>query len=468
MYQYIFLPPERTEYTLVPDKDAMESIDDSSYYISKDGLAVGYNAKNWKIEVRYMSDFQLNNFEFPEESKNGEFSGNPYTYGNWVDPSSGFTPRRFTVFKVTIYNYTGSKMNYDPELTLLQTDRGDNFHAYGREQKNAKYGSMEEYFKIRKGSGGVDDDIFETRMGIARRTMLYLGKPIYKGDSRDGLIVFDPIVDQVGKLKITINKLVLEYDENNDPSKFTDLLMYFKQIPLDKNTIKKSNETASSDSSGNKSNLSVILLQAKYVNDIDQVNRQNLEKLLRVKNQWDPNPEGLEKLKEYTEEKTDMNLKIVQGEITPANLNSAKILLITGVAVNPRIKESEDNIVTFLGNGGFLFLDVSIFLNSEKSTASADFDAIASKLGSKAKLQTITLDHPIFSQPNKIASVPEGYEKINTTIEPTFSCRGIFLQGKLVAIEASKSYIMIWSQEDETSALNFAVNIINYASNLGK
>jgi len=138
VYKYIFLPPERVEYTLVPDKEAMIALQDSNYYISKNEQAVGYDARSWKIEIRYMPDYQLNTFEFPEESKAGVYSGNPYTYGNWIDPSLGYTPRRFSVFKITIYNYTSSKLNFDPELTLLQTDRGDNFNAYAREQKKCK------------------------------------------------------------------------------------------------------------------------------------------------------------------------------------------------------------------------------------------------------------------------------------------------------------------------------------------
>ena len=158
----------------------------------------------------------------------GVYSGNPFTYGNWIDPSLGYTPRRFSVFKVTIYNYTGSKLNFDPEISLLQTDRGDNLNAYAREQKNAKYLSMEDYFKKQKGSSGVEDEIYETRMGIARRTMLYYGKPIYKGDSREGLVVYDPIVEKVEKLKISIPRFITGYDENNEPSDYIDLSFFFQ------------------------------------------------------------------------------------------------------------------------------------------------------------------------------------------------------------------------------------------------
>ena len=96
VYKYIFLPAERIEYTLVPDKEAMNALQDSSYFIGKNGQMVGYDAKDWKIELRYMTDYQLNTFEFPEESKSGVYSGNPFTYGNWVDPSLGYSPK--TVF----------------------------------------------------------------------------------------------------------------------------------------------------------------------------------------------------------------------------------------------------------------------------------------------------------------------------------------------------------------------------------
>jgi len=125
-------------------------------------------------------------------------------------------------------------------------------------KKNAKYMSIEEYFKRRKGTSGVDEEVFETRMGISRRTMLYYGKPIYKGDSRDGLVVYDPIVEKVEKLKVNISKFIIGYDENNEPSDFIDLNFFFKQVPLDKESLGKSDVIAvSSDTTLSESQQSI-------------------------------------------------------------------------------------------------------------------------------------------------------------------------------------------------------------------
>jgi len=35
VYKYVFLPPERIEYTLMPDKEAIVSIGGIGYYISE-------------------------------------------------------------------------------------------------------------------------------------------------------------------------------------------------------------------------------------------------------------------------------------------------------------------------------------------------------------------------------------------------------------------------------------------------
>ena len=114
-YHFIVFPPQRVDYVLMPDPVLTNKyLDSSTYTISTDQKTVSYDRKDFKIEIKYMSDYQLNKFEFPEQSNNGMYSTNPFTYGNWVDPALGYTPNRFTVFKVTIYNYTASKINFDP------------------------------------------------------------------------------------------------------------------------------------------------------------------------------------------------------------------------------------------------------------------------------------------------------------------------------------------------------------------
>ncbi|CUS85917.1 hypothetical protein JGI16_10876, partial [Candidatus Kryptonium thompsonii] len=232
VYRFLFFPPQKIEYEIVPDIEMMKTAGDTSYYIGKDSMTIVFDKGTFKVEIKYMSDYQLNNFEFPEESKGGIYSTNPYTYGDWVDPELGYTPNRFTVFKVSIYNYAAPKINFDPENAILLSDRGDRFIAYGLEAKTSKFHSLEEYYRARKGSTGIDEDVFEARMGIARRTMLTYGRPLYKGDSREGLVVFDPLSEGVERIKVVLKNFIVGYDENNVPSDFIDINFYFKRVPV--------------------------------------------------------------------------------------------------------------------------------------------------------------------------------------------------------------------------------------------
>ena len=466
IYEYVFLPPKRVAYTLVPDKQAVTVLNDSSYFISKDGLSMGYDAKNWKVEIRYMTDYQLNTFEFPQESKSGVYSGNPFTYGNWIDPSLGYTPRRFSVFKVTIYNYTGSKLNFDPEISLLQTDRGDNLNAYAREQKNAKYLSMEDYFKKQKGSSGVEDEIYETRMGIARRTMLYYGKPIYKGDSREGLVVYDPIVDEVEKLKISIPRFVIGYDENNEPSDYIDLNFFFQQVPFEVESYKFQESAMISSDTTSQSNQklsgSFRLAQLKYIDDA----RSSIlikEKLPQIKDIWDPNPKGITNLLDNIRANTKLNTSLSQVTSDELTQGEFDVLLITGVGASPMLDQNISSLVEFIEKGGLVIFDISTFKNGIVSSAYKYFQSISEQLKGNVQIKNMSTDHPIFNAPKKLPGIPSGYESINGNIEPASQMRGIFLNGKLVAVETSKSYSMIWGDNENTQALDFGINLAAYS-----
>ncbi|MEO8398580.1 MAG: hypothetical protein ABI550_02065 [Ignavibacteriaceae bacterium] len=466
IYRYVFLPPERVEYTLTPDSEAINELADTSYYISKDGKTLGFNAKDWKFEIKYLSDYQLNTFEFPEESKKEELSGNPFTYGNLIDPQLGYTPRRFTVFKVTIYNYTGSKLNYDPELSTLQTDRGDLFHGYGREKKNAKYTSIEEYYNIRKGTSGVDDDVYETRMGIARRNMLYYGKPIYKGDSRDGLIVFDPIVNSVEKLKITINDFILSYDENNEPSEFKDLIFYFKQIPFEGKDEGITTENAfveNADSTKNELSGTLKVAQINYVNDLSQFGNEELNSNPQIRNNpWDPKPGAISNLMDYIKSNTPLKTQLEQTELKESD--NFDLLIITGVDGMPILQNTWKAIQDEIQDGAFVFFDIAKVSASRRLIEpSTILNSIKVGLKGKTEIKNVSFDHPLFSAWKKFSSLPEGYEIINNTIEPSYNLTGLFLEGKLVAAIAKKSYVMMWDNDDNKAQLNFGVNIAAYA-----
>jgi hypothetical protein len=80
-YRYFLFAPSQPEFTLEPDMEMMRAFNDSSYSISRDGQSVIFDRKAYKIEVKYMSDYQLNTVEFADDSKDEEFSANPFPTG---------------------------------------------------------------------------------------------------------------------------------------------------------------------------------------------------------------------------------------------------------------------------------------------------------------------------------------------------------------------------------------------------
>lgn len=456
IYKYVFLPPERIEYTLVADQIGMKALieKDTNYFISDDGLVVGYNAKNWKIEIRYMTDYQLNNFEFPDESDDEEFSANPYTYGNWIDPLLGYSPRRFTIFKVSVFNYTNSKINYDPELSLMLTDRGDNFWAYGREQKSAKHLSIEEYYKKKKGTTGVDDDIFETRMGIVRNTMFHPGKPIYKGDSRDGLILFDPIVEEVENLKINVSKFVLGYDENNEPSDFIDLLFFFKQIPLDKKEINKMQTTK---------------VDSVQIVNIAQIQYNVQPGVLRYEQPWNPLPQSIFNLINYAQKNLSLKTKFIQSTFDDPEVKKSKIAFLVGSGLVP---EFPSNFISgcadYLTTGGFLFIDNGYFKSDYPYNQSMEefLKNVQKLLPGKTEFKAISLEHKIFNSFQKFSQLPPGQDDQTANYEKYNFLKGLFVEGKLVAVLSNKGYPVLWSGEQNTvensKQLEFGLNLISF------
>lgn len=458
IYRYLILPTERQEYAIYPDMDAIATLRDSNYSVSQDGMSVIYNAKNWKIEIRYMSDYQLNNFEFPEDSKMGEYSGNPYTYGNWIDPKLGYTPTRFTVFKVSVYNYTGTKLNYNPELTTLFTNRGDELKAYAREKKNAKNMSMEEYFTKRKGKSGMEDDVFETRMGIVRRTLFYFGKPIYKGDNRDGLLVFDPVDESVNQIKIEIKKFILSYDENNEPNEFKDLVFYFKQKEVS-DEAKKTREiinTAKMDSTSGA--LPIVLL--KY---------NSLPGKIRWEYPWNPMPGSVPNLVAHAQRNTNLKLKFIQGSYDDAMQVKSPVAMLFGNGLIPEFSPSFVNAsAEFLAAGGILYIDNCNVKEGDtfKPTMDEFLTNLQKKLIGKVEYKKIDEAHPIFNEPNSLRTLPRGYDEQLSDREQTHFLKGIYLNGKLSVIYSAKGYPLSWAEElteANTKQLDFGVNILTYA-----
>ncbi len=462
IYRYIFMPPERIEYMFVPDVENTLFFCDSTYKFSKDSLTIIMDRKDFKIEVKYMTDYQLNTFEFPEDSKGGFYSKNPYTYGDWFDPEKGYTPQRFTVFRVTVYNYSSSKINIDPEESLLETDRGDKLIAYGREKKDAKYQSIEEYFLKRKGSSGIDDDVFESRMGIVRRTMLTYGKPIYAGDYREGFIVFDPVDESVDKIKLTLRKFILEYDENNEPSKFANFSFYFKKTKFDRNWIAgvrtlDTTTIAKVDTKKKKKQLNVVQLQ--YTSS---------ESRYQALETWNPYPEAIPELIKYVNSKGIVNSNYNKLTVDQLNPSNTDVVMIVGGFGKPDMNSiMYDKIAEVIKNGGFLYCDNAFVTNDWPyyQTMTDLVKQVSVRLQGKIEIKRVSIDHPVFKKPVSFYQLPKGYDDVNAQVGKNDIVDGLFVDGKLVAIISNKGYVVLWpSKSDNTEALNFGLNILENVS----
>jgi len=225
-------PKVQVQSLLIPISDELEE----GYTLEEDGTVV-YQRQGMKVTMKFISDEELN-AAFPEHSNKGEASTNPYTYGNWIDPDLGYTPNRFTVFMVTVHNYTLPKINLNPAAALLTSDRGDQLHVYVREAKEIGHLSFEDYYRERMGSSGVEQARFDERMGLIRQT-LYVDGKVFKGDMKEGFLAFDPLDPRVKKIQLTLKDFVLRYDANDWPAELVDLT-----FPFDRRIEEKTEEEA--------------------------------------------------------------------------------------------------------------------------------------------------------------------------------------------------------------------------------
>jgi len=211
-----FLYPPEIRYSsyLMPnmqEKDPLKSLD-------ADSKALSYDIGGSSVVVRYMMESELNAL-FPEESMNGQYSTNPYTYGNWINPNLGYIPNRFTVFSVSIINRTFPKMRLDPTQAVLITDTGETFHSYTVNIASAKYGkSFENYYRQLLGQSGNDFYRYEMRLGMVRGKSYGLEEDIFRGDQYNGLIAFDGLRPEVKKARLILNDVVFRFDAFNRPS----------------------------------------------------------------------------------------------------------------------------------------------------------------------------------------------------------------------------------------------------------
>ena len=221
----LLYPPRYERVSLlVPHSDS-----GPGYTLGEDGT-IAYTMEGLRVEVRYMTDRALNNL-WPQESSQGPHSYNAYTYGDYVDPQTGYVRNRFTVFAVSVYNLDFPKVELQPLQSRLTTNRrGEELTPYGISTGSAAH-SFESYYRARKGVTGNEDYRFDMRLGQVRTSNYGVGEKIYKGENYSGFIVFEPLADEVEEVRLHIRDFILKFNAFDQPLQTFDLdFRFVRQI----------------------------------------------------------------------------------------------------------------------------------------------------------------------------------------------------------------------------------------------
>ena len=189
---------------------------------------IAYAVEGLRVEVRYMTDRALNAL-WPQESSQGPHSYNAYTYGDYVDPQTGYVRNRFTVFAVSVYNLGFPQVELQPLQSRLTTNRrGEELTPYGITTGSAAH-SFESYYRALKGVTGNEDYRFDMRMGQVLTSNYGVGEKIYKGENYSGFIVFDPLADEVEEVRLHIRDFILKFNAFDQPLQTFDIDFRFSR-----------------------------------------------------------------------------------------------------------------------------------------------------------------------------------------------------------------------------------------------
>lgn len=175
--------------------------------VADDGT-VSFSKERLEISLRPLSDEELNR-QFSSSSESGPRSTNPYTFGNSQYYRTRETPRRFTVFRLTVKNYEYPKVRLAGEV-VAESRNGRKYYALDLAQLDAYYRS----YVI--GYRGNEYKEYKERRDILQRTMLPR-EDIFSGQEKEGFIVFEPLADDVEDITLTIKDIVIRFDYRGSP-----------------------------------------------------------------------------------------------------------------------------------------------------------------------------------------------------------------------------------------------------------
>lgn len=185
---------------------AMNVADDGSVIFTQDRL---------EVRLKPMTDEELNR-QFAADAQGGVKSTNPYTFGDTEFWEGEKDRMRFTVFRLSVKNYSYPKVKIDPAKVVLRAANKREYWSLGLQQ-------MDTYYRgYAIGYRGNEYARYQARMDLLRRT-LFKNEEVFSGQETEGFIVFPVLHNDVQQIKVVVHDLVLRFDFRNEPVETIDV-----------------------------------------------------------------------------------------------------------------------------------------------------------------------------------------------------------------------------------------------------
>lgn len=200
---------------LVPVSDQAESMS-----VHDDGGVV-YQLDRFEVRVRPLTDDELNR-QFADASMDGRNSTNAYTYGNLKFTGPDSVRSRFTVFHITIKNYSFPKVQVDPARFVLEAGNGREYYSLSLTQ-------LETYLRAyARGYQGNEYARHRERLDQLRRTLLKKDA-VFSGQEVEGYVVFPVLHPDVQQVRLLVEDVTLRFDYRDEPLETTDISYAFER-----------------------------------------------------------------------------------------------------------------------------------------------------------------------------------------------------------------------------------------------
>ena len=215
------LPPDLVYQVLATP----EGLHSPAYYLDPQDSTAVFEQEGFRLKLRLLSDAQLNQeyarYTFREPNLN------PFTYGRDRDLDLSYTPPRFTVLQVRVFNQGLPKVQLDPAQITLRTDRGEVLEYWDVLKRDAKH-SFEAYYMDRRGEGGNEEYFYSQRLGVVREALFRRHTWVFKGDSYTGKVVFAPLHREVKEVTVQVKGIVLRVDAFDRPKEQVEAEVHFQ------------------------------------------------------------------------------------------------------------------------------------------------------------------------------------------------------------------------------------------------